>query len=197
MATGSGTQALHPGANVTRELERSAAFLGAQFASEGATGFDIAALLFELRDVVAGMADAEDTAALSRLSVADAARREWREATAAQEATAREAAAELRRRGAEPGRESGPETEAEFLERLSDGFAHRGERRQIDRQAALGRSDSFLVHDLSARHDAEANDEGRRRDKTSGMMDGRESHARFAYQGLLIKQTVGTRAARA
>jgi len=57
-------------------------------------------------------------AELSRLSVADAARREWREAAAAQEAAAREAAAELRRRGAVPGRESGPETEGEFLERL-------------------------------------------------------------------------------
>ena len=46
---------LQPGSDATRELERSAAFLGAQFASEGATGFDVAALLLELRDVVAGM----------------------------------------------------------------------------------------------------------------------------------------------
>jgi hypothetical protein len=45
---------LRPGSDGTRELERSAAFLGAQFSSEGATGFDIAALLLELRDVVAG-----------------------------------------------------------------------------------------------------------------------------------------------
>ena len=42
---------------MTRELERSAAFLGAQFASEGATGFDIAALLFELRDEFPGVVD--------------------------------------------------------------------------------------------------------------------------------------------
>ena len=67
VAVSNGSHELKPGANVTRELERSAAFLGAQFASEGATGFDIAALLFELRDVVAGMADPEDAAALTRL----------------------------------------------------------------------------------------------------------------------------------
>ena len=41
-----------------------------------------------------------------------------REAAAGQQVEAREAAAELRRRGAEPGRESGPETETEFLQRL-------------------------------------------------------------------------------
>jgi hypothetical protein len=67
VAVSNGTHELKPGANVTRELERSAAFLGAQFASEGATGFDIAALLLELRDVVAGMADPEDAVALTRL----------------------------------------------------------------------------------------------------------------------------------
>jgi hypothetical protein len=54
-------------AQATRELERSAAFLGAQFASEGATGFDIAALLLELRDVIAALADREDAVALTRL----------------------------------------------------------------------------------------------------------------------------------
>jgi hypothetical protein len=67
VAVSNGSHELKPGANVTRELERSAAFLGAQFASEGATGFDISALLLELRDVVAGMADPEDAAALTRL----------------------------------------------------------------------------------------------------------------------------------
>ena len=67
VAVSNGSHELKPGANVTRELERSAAFLGAQFASEGATGFDIAALLLELRDVVAGMADPEDAVALTRL----------------------------------------------------------------------------------------------------------------------------------
>ena len=67
VAVSNGSHELRPGANVTRELERSAAFLGAQFASEGATGFDIAALLLELRDVVASMADPEDAAAMTAL----------------------------------------------------------------------------------------------------------------------------------
>lgn len=61
-----GGEALQPGSDATRELERSAAFLGAQFASEGATGFDIAALLLELRDVVAEVAP-DDAAALTRV----------------------------------------------------------------------------------------------------------------------------------
>jgi hypothetical protein len=51
---------LKPGSDATRELERNAAFLGAQFSSEGATGFDIAALLLELRDVVIGMVATDD-----------------------------------------------------------------------------------------------------------------------------------------
>ena len=67
VAAGAGAGELKPGAHATRELERSAAFLGAQFASEGATGFDVAALLLELRDVVAATADREDAAALTRL----------------------------------------------------------------------------------------------------------------------------------
>ncbi|CAN5548536.1 hypothetical protein BH11MYX1_BH11MYX1_44880 [soil metagenome] len=61
-----GGEALQPGSDATRELERSAAFLGAQFASEGATGFDIAAVLLELRDVVAGVAP-DDASALTRV----------------------------------------------------------------------------------------------------------------------------------
>lgn len=67
VAVSGGSHELRPGSDSTRELERSAAFLGAQFASEGATGFDIAALLLALRDVVAGLADDDDTAALTRL----------------------------------------------------------------------------------------------------------------------------------
>lgn len=67
VAVSGGTGELKPGGQATRELERNAAFLGAQFASEGATGFDIAALLLELRDVVAAIADREDGAALTRL----------------------------------------------------------------------------------------------------------------------------------
>lgn len=58
---------LRPGSSATRELERNAAFLGAQFASEGATGFDIAALLLELREVIASMATPAEVAALTRL----------------------------------------------------------------------------------------------------------------------------------
>jgi hypothetical protein len=67
VAVSGGSAELKPGGRATRELERSAAFLGAQFASEGATGFDIAALLFELRDVVAALADRDDAAALTGL----------------------------------------------------------------------------------------------------------------------------------
>ncbi|MBA3396944.1 MAG: hypothetical protein H0T89_30220 [Deltaproteobacteria bacterium] len=58
---------LRPGSDATRELERSAAFLGAQFASEGSTGFDVAALLLELRDVIATLAKPPEAAALTRL----------------------------------------------------------------------------------------------------------------------------------
>lgn len=59
--------AFRPGSDATRELERSAAFLGGRFASEGATGFDVAALLVELRDVVVGMTSTQDATALTRL----------------------------------------------------------------------------------------------------------------------------------
>ena len=58
---------LQPGTPATRELERAAAFLGARFAAEGATGFDVAALLLELREVVAEMASARDAGPLNRL----------------------------------------------------------------------------------------------------------------------------------
>lgn len=67
VASGGGGSALQPGSDATRELERAAAFLGAQFASEGATGFDVAALLLELRDVVAGVVPAPDAPALTGL----------------------------------------------------------------------------------------------------------------------------------
>ena len=62
-----GSVALQPGSDATRELERSSAFLGAQFASEGATCFDVAALLLELREVIAGMVSPEDSLALTHL----------------------------------------------------------------------------------------------------------------------------------
>lgn len=62
-----GHEALRPGSDATRELERSCAFMGAQFASEGATGYDIAALLLELRDVVASLSTPAESTALTRL----------------------------------------------------------------------------------------------------------------------------------
>jgi hypothetical protein len=62
-----GAIALVPGSDATRELERISAFLGAQFASEGATGFDVAALLLELRKVVEEVTLPDDAAALTRL----------------------------------------------------------------------------------------------------------------------------------
>ena len=58
---------LKPGSDNTRELERSCAFLGAQFASEGATGFDVAALLLELREVLASMVSDSDSKMLTHL----------------------------------------------------------------------------------------------------------------------------------
>jgi hypothetical protein len=65
-AAAGGVGELQPGGGATRELERAAAFLGGRFASEGATGFDVAALLLELRDVIAGAAT-DDAPALTRL----------------------------------------------------------------------------------------------------------------------------------
>ncbi len=62
-----GAQDLKMGSHATRELERSAAFLGAQFSSEGATGYDVAAMLLELKDVIAEIAHADDQAPLSRM----------------------------------------------------------------------------------------------------------------------------------
>lgn len=62
-----GHAALQPGSDATRELERSCAFMGAQFVGEGATGYDVAALLLELRDVVAGMSSPAEAVALTRL----------------------------------------------------------------------------------------------------------------------------------
>jgi hypothetical protein len=67
VASSAGGEALQPGSDATRELERTSAFLGAQFASGGATGFDVAALLLELRDAVATVAAASDAPALTRL----------------------------------------------------------------------------------------------------------------------------------
>ncbi len=62
-----GADALQPGSDATRELERICAFMGAQFASEGATGYDVAAILLELREVVAGLTAEQDAPQLTRL----------------------------------------------------------------------------------------------------------------------------------
>ena len=79
---------------------------------------------------VAAQQEAEAEAArhaadLASLAVADAARREWREATAAQETAARGAAAELRRRGIE---DRIPVTDAEVAEDLGAAAALPGDR---------------------------------------------------------------------
>ena len=85
---------------------------------------------------------------LARLSVADAARREWRESTVEQEAAAREATAELQRRGlaerisqadaghSEP--EGQPESHADFLERLHQIRLDAEARKEAGTQAAAG-----------------------------------------------------------
>lgn len=52
IAASGGQQELRPGGALTRELERACAFLGGQFSSAGASGFDIAAFLLALRDAV-------------------------------------------------------------------------------------------------------------------------------------------------
>ncbi|MBA3541756.1 MAG: hypothetical protein H0T79_19235 [Deltaproteobacteria bacterium] len=67
LACNTNTTDLRPGCDATRELERNAAFLGAQFQSEGATGFDVAALILELRDVVGGLTTPEEGVALSHI----------------------------------------------------------------------------------------------------------------------------------
>jgi hypothetical protein len=66
-AATAGVELIRPGSDATRELERICAFLGAQFANEGATGYDVAAFLLELRDVIGSMASFDDAGALTRL----------------------------------------------------------------------------------------------------------------------------------
>jgi hypothetical protein len=52
VAASGGAGELRPGSTLTRELERACAFLGGQFASGSASGFDVAAFLLALRDAV-------------------------------------------------------------------------------------------------------------------------------------------------
>jgi hypothetical protein len=67
VAASDGSAGLQPGSGGTREIERAAAFVGAQFSSEGATGFDVAAMLLELRDATLGIASAADAPHLARM----------------------------------------------------------------------------------------------------------------------------------
>jgi RsbT co-antagonist protein rsbRD N-terminal domain len=52
VAASGGRDELRAGSPLTRELERACAFLGAQFASAAASGFDVAAFVLALRDAV-------------------------------------------------------------------------------------------------------------------------------------------------
>ncbi len=67
VAVSGGLAELRPGAALTRELERSCAFLGGQFAGGGASGFDVAAFLFALRDAVLEHASAAEAPPLNAL----------------------------------------------------------------------------------------------------------------------------------
>lgn len=67
IAASGGEQELRPGAALTRELERSCAFLGGQLASAGASGFDVAAFLLTLRDAVLEFAAAGEAPVVTSL----------------------------------------------------------------------------------------------------------------------------------
>jgi hypothetical protein len=67
IAASGGITELRPGSALGRELERSCAFLGGQLSGTGASGFDVAAFLLELRDAVLEHAAAEETAAIASL----------------------------------------------------------------------------------------------------------------------------------
>lgn len=56
---------LRAGSALSRELERSCAFLGAQFASSSASGFDVAAFLSTLRDAVHEFAPPDEAARIA------------------------------------------------------------------------------------------------------------------------------------
>lgn len=67
IAVSGGAEELRPGSVLTRELERSCSFLGGQFASSAASGFDVAAFLLALRDAVEEFAGHEEAAAIREL----------------------------------------------------------------------------------------------------------------------------------
>jgi hypothetical protein len=61
--------ALEPGSNLAREAEKAAALVGALLAAEDASGFDVTALFYALRDTLAEATSApEDRAALRRFA---------------------------------------------------------------------------------------------------------------------------------
>jgi hypothetical protein len=60
MAMSEGLEALRPGSDLTRELERACAFLGSQFSGTSSSGFDVAAFLLALRDAVLEYAGEHD-----------------------------------------------------------------------------------------------------------------------------------------
>jgi hypothetical protein len=67
VAASGGEQELRPGAALTRELERSCAFLGGQLASAGSSGFDVAAFLLSLRDAVLEFATTSEAPVVTSL----------------------------------------------------------------------------------------------------------------------------------
>jgi hypothetical protein len=57
---------LTPGSSELREIEQAAAFLGANLASSRAAGFDVAALLLALREVLCPLVEGDETEELAR-----------------------------------------------------------------------------------------------------------------------------------
>lgn len=67
VAASGGVSELRPGAALSRELERSCAFLGGQLSSSGASGFDVAAFLLALRDAVLEHATPQESPPITAL----------------------------------------------------------------------------------------------------------------------------------
>jgi hypothetical protein len=67
IATDAGIAAALPGSASVRELEKTCGFVGARLATDGATGFEVAAVVFSLRDVAVALAAESEKPALHRL----------------------------------------------------------------------------------------------------------------------------------
>jgi hypothetical protein len=67
VAAADGPAGLAPGAGAARDLEKAAVFAGANWAADGATGFEIAAVVAALRDAVLEHADLESATTLAEL----------------------------------------------------------------------------------------------------------------------------------